>query len=299
MSTIVGGKFAEKVASKLNLEYYPIERREYPDSEVCPRIQMQDSFHEQAFLILRVRQEQNLNSYLIEFLLALNNLKKYVEKIHAIMPYMVYARQDAVFRKGEPFSSKILAGLLEKSGCTTFTACNTHSHRTSLKELFSIKSYNLSVIPRLAKYVKTSYHLQSPFLLGPDDESIHWVKEFARKLDIDDYEIIHKERDFETGEISTKTPEIDLDGREVIIVDDIIATGNTMVLAIKNARKMGAKFVIACTVHPVLAENALERLKTLGIKELYASNTLPSSISKVDVTPLIAQKVKEINREYE
>ncbi len=214
------------------------------------------------------------------------------------MPYMVYARQDKAFRNGEPVSSKIVADLIKKSGAITFTAINTHPHRIGIGEIFDMKAYNLSAIPLLAEFTMAHYDLVHPFILAPDDEAIDWAREFVSVIGTRSYDAIHKERDFDTGAIETDMPEVDLTGRDVVIVDDIIATGGTMIAAIKHARNHGAKSVIACAVHPVLVHNALEKLENLKVRGLFTTNTMPSSISQVDVRPVLIEKIKDLLKEH-
>lgn len=293
MSDIIGGTFAKGIAHSLNLSFHAIERREYPDSEVCPRIKVQGELEGPVYLILRPKQDQNLNAYLTEFLLTLNNVAEHVEQIYAFMPYMVYARQDKTFRPGEPLSSKIVAELIEKSGATAFYTLTVHLHRIKLKQIFNIEVQNLSAIPLLAKYTKETYTFHNPVILAPDDEALTWAKQFASEIGSDLYVSIHKERDLNTGSISTKMPDIDLGGREVIIVDDIIATGETMISACEHAREHGAEYVIGCAVHPVLVDDALSKLRRLNLEGLFTTNTLPSKISKVDVRDVIVHAIQE------
>lgn len=293
MGDLVGGEFARKVAEELDLKFHPIERRTFPDTEVQPWVKIQGELSDEIHFILRPKKDQNFNSYLVEFLVTLRNLKNRVEEVHAVMPYLLYARQDKEFRKGEPVSSKIIADLIERAGADSFTSITVHIHRTeSIDNLFDIEAYNLSGFPLLARYAKQNYKLNDPFVLAPDDEALKWAKEVSKVLNAD-YDSIHKERDVETGEIKTKMPEVDLKRRDVIIIDDMIATGGTMISAIKKARKAGAKGVIACAVHPVLVEGAPENLKELDLKGLFTANTLPSVISKADVRSLIIEHIKQ------
>lgn len=295
MPSVVGGSFSQKIAEELGLSYHPLKRRVFSDGEVCPRVDLNGELGTKVFFILRPRKSQGPNSYLVEFLITLRNLKERVDQVHAFMPYMVYARQDATFREGEPLSSKIIADLIAESGADSFTSINMHLHRIEdIKQFFpTIEVSNLSAIPYLASYTKREYELQHPFILAPDDEALKWAREFAKCLNIHSYDAMHKERDPVTGEIKTDWPDLDLTGRDLIIVDDIIATGRTMINAVKKARSRGVASIIATAVHPVLTDNALEKLKDTDLRGLFTTNTIPSPLSKVDVRPLIVEEIKK------
>lgn len=295
MASVVGGSFSQKIAEKLGISYHPVKRRVFPDGEVCPRVDLTGDLGTKVFFILRPRKYQDPNSYLVEFLITLRNLKESVDQVHVFMPYMVYARQDATFREGEPFSSKIIADLIVESGAVSFTAINMHLHRIEdIKQFFpSIKVTNLSAIPYLARYTEREYELQDPFILAPDDEALKWAREFAKCLNIHSYEAVHKKRDPVTGEVETEWPDLDLTGRDLVIVDDIIATGGTMINAVKKARRKEVASIIATAVHPVLTDNALEKLKSLDLRGLFTTNTIPSPLNRVDVRPLIVEEIKK------
>lgn len=292
MPDIVGGRYAKKISQELNLKLHLLERRVYPDSEVCPRVQVQGELSDTIYFVLRPKKNQNLNAYLTEYLFTLKNLNEKVSNIFAFMPYFVYARQDKAFREGEPFSSKYIAELIEQCGATTFTTINVHGHRQKLDNLFSIHSQNLSAISLLAEYAKQRFQFEKPIILGPDDEAVTWAKEFADILGVDRYDAVHKERDLETGEIETVLPSITFEDRDIIVVDDIIATGNTMVSTMRKTKKRGANSISAFVVHPVLVKNALEKLKRLKPNAIIATNTLASPISKVDAREAIIENIK-------
>lgn len=296
MVSVVGDEFAEQIARKLDFTYHVLERRIFPDGEVCPRIVLNgEPLDSEVFFILRPKPSQDLNSYLVEFLITLRNLRKRVKRIHAVMPYMIYARQDATFRRGEPLSSKIIAELIAESGADSFSTINMHLHR--IEDIASFVSNmtvsNLSAIPYLAHSIEKNFDLHEPFVLGPDDEALQWAKEFAKCLNVHSYEAMHKERDPVTGEIKTELPDLELSGRDLIIIDDIISTGGTMINAVQKVRKKDVASIIATVVHPVLTNDALEALKTLDLRGVCTTNTIPSPLNQIDVTPLIVEEIKK------
>ena len=147
-------------------------------------------------------------------------------------------------------------------------------------------------MPELAKEV--SKKVEKPFVLAPDRGALERAKRLAEQLNAE-YSYIEKERDRDTGEVRIKNlPELRLSGKDVIIVDDIISTGGTMIQATRAAYEHGARKVISVAVHSLFLDNAYEKLINSGVKEIVTTNTIPQDPSKVtvvDVSPAIARKI--------
>ncbi|MCS7102770.1 MAG: ribose-phosphate diphosphokinase, partial [Candidatus Korarchaeum sp.] len=207
--------------------------------------------------------------------------------------YFPYSRQDAIFREGEPLSSKYVVELLEESGADSILTVTAHLHRLSdLRELSSkVNFLNLSGFKPLARELM-KLPLKSPFILGPDTESINWAKELAEQYGTSDYDSLRKERDLSTGEIRTFIKSLDIRGRDVIVVDDIVSTGGTMANALKAAREMGANYLVAAFIHPVLAPGSLEKLIGAGADVLIATDTLEWVGSRATVVHIVAEALK-------
>jgi len=288
-------EFNIELSRRLKTRLVPIERRVFPDGEVCPRV-LGDVDGEDVLLSMRMKAGScQPNSYLIEILFTLRNLKEHMgaKSIHLLMPYFPYSRQDAIFREGEPLSSKYVAELLEDSGVDEVFTITAHLHRVSdMRALFNRADFhNLSGFESLAKELKR-IPLREPFILGPDTESINWARELAEYYGTEEFDSFGKERDISSGEIRTLVKELKLEGRDVIVVDDMVSTGGTMANAIRSAKMMGARLLIAAFVHPVMVPGSLERILGAGADIIVAADTLEWSGSRASVVPTIASALK-------
>ncbi len=290
-------EFNRALASSLGVKLVSLERRRFPDGEVCPRV-LGDVRGQDVVLSIRMKASSaDVNDYLVEFLLTVRNLREHmgVNKIWAVIPYFPYARQDEIFREGEPLSSKYVAELLEESGVDAVFSVTVHLHRRkSFGELFSkAKAINVDGMRSLARYL-SKLELDDPFILGPDTESIVWARDLASYLGVKDYDAFKKERDLSTGEIRTVVKELNLKGRTVVIADDIVSTGGTMANAVREAKRMGAKMVISAFVHPVLAAGAFDRILGAGADMIIGTDTLEWAGSKASVIEELASSLREV-----
>ncbi|HDD69383.1 MAG TPA: ribose-phosphate diphosphokinase [Candidatus Korarchaeota archaeon] len=292
-------EFNRNLASKMSIPIIDLQRRVFPDGEVCPRIMIEreDQLRgEEVILSMRMPSKScNPNSYLVEVLLAVRNLREHIRasNIQVIMPYFPYARQDNIFRPGEPLSAKYVANLLEEAGVETVYAVTVHLHRVgSFPGLFQrARGVNISGFPSLAEVLKRM-DLVNPYIIAPDEEALVWAKEVAECLGTEDYVAFIKERDLETGEIRTTIKEIDVRGRDAVVIDDIVSTGGTMANAVRAVREMGARRVYSAFVHPVLVGNALDRIIGGGANEIIASDTLIWEGSKASVVDQLVEEIK-------
>ncbi len=289
--------FNIRLADNLGVKLVALDRRVFPDGEVCPRV-LGDIRGEDVVLSMRMEAGSGSpNRYLMEVLFTLRNLKEHMgaKSITLVMPYFPYARQDAIFRPGEPLSSKYLGELLEAAGADAVISVTVHLHRIGgFSELFEgAKAVNVSGFEALADKIR-ELPLRDPFILGPDTESIHWARELAHYYGTEEFDAFKKERDVATGEIKTYVKEIDLSGRDVIVVDDMVSTGGTMANAVKEAKRMGARIVVSSFVHPVLAPKAVDRILGAGADIIIATDTIEWSGSKASVVGSIAEAVQGV-----
>ena len=155
-------------------------------------------------------------------------------------------------------------------------------------EIFSTKTKTLSANKILAEYIKK--HFKNEIIIGPDIESFQWAKKIAQYIR-KPAAILRKQR-FTAKKVKIKfRKKIDIKGKNVVIVDDIISTGHTMLEAAKLAKKQGAKNIYAVCVHGIYAENTLKKLKPF-FKKIISTNTIQSKTSKIDVSRLIAENLK-------
>ncbi len=283
---IIGDKLGKDVAEYLGVEYHVIDHRIFPDGEINFKIPL-DKLEKNIVLISRKRPDENVNEYLARLYFTTRTLHDAKHEISLVMPYFVYARQDDVFRKGEPLSSQYVADLFDPYISNFFTV-TAHTHRRdSIQPLFKhAKAKNISGIPALAEALPK---IEDAFVLGPDTESIIWSKEMADILGLDNFGAFKKFRDKETGEITVTAEDFDFKNRDLIVVDDMVSTGGTIERAVRHAKEQGAKRVYLTFVHSVFSNDALKRLQALQPVEIISTNTLESSVSSASIHKLLAK----------
>mgnify|MGYP001772526836 CR=1 FL=1 len=289
---IVGGTATngidEKVAELLNLKLVKVEHKVFPDGESYIRIPEQIN-EKEVTVIQSLYPPQD--KHIIDLLLILETLSDMkVEKINVVVPYLAYARQNRRFKEGEAVSIKTILGLLRKSGASSLAVVEPH-HYEEL-EYFNGETKIIDPIPEIGKAV--SQRVKNPFVLAPDKGALNRAERLAKLLEAE-YSFIEKERDLNTGEVRVKNlPELKVRDKDVVIVDDIISTGGTMLQAISIAKSQGAKNIYVAAVHGLFVGNVQERLIEAGATEIFVTNTIPQDPSKVtivDISEAIARTI--------
>lgn len=278
-------EFCLTLARRLQCDFVEMDRRTFPDGEINPRILKAPK---EVILVNTLSSlDFDPNKYLLEYIFSVKNLKEQgTEKIVLVMPYLPYSRQDEVFREGESFTSKYILEIFRNLGINHIFAVTFHLHRQRTADLVEgITLHDVSGVDALRDYL-TSYNLENPLVVAPDEEAEKWAKRVAEPFKAD-VAVLQKKRDTATGEIETtgKIPE----GRNVIIADDMISTGDTIKKALDICRAFKSKKVIVCAVHgifssPITWDRDIEVITT---------NTIENPYAKVDVTPLIAEVLSQ------
>lgn len=284
-----GEHLARAVAKITRFSVTETETRRFPDGELYVRV-MGDASREDVavFQSLGMRPDR----LLMEYCLIADAVKGMgCKTVTAVIPYLAYARQDARFRSGEPLSIKLVVRSLEGAGTDRLISVDAHLHRLrALKEVFTIPTLNLSAMPLLAEYYKTEFGARNVIVVGPDSESEQWASTVAGTLSTE-YSILNKERLGDRDVEISGSPSVR--GKTVVLVDDIISTGKTLVGAIRKLRSKGAKRIDVLTTHALLVEGALSLLRKAGMSHLVSTDTIPRSTSRVSVAPMIADALRE------
>lgn len=285
---IIGGSASQKLAAKVakELEYplIPIETRKFPDGERYIRIK--GKLDDEAIVIQSTGYPQDEN--LIELFFTLKTLKSMgIKKIRVVVPYFGYGRQERRFKSGEAVSAVIISELLEVSGASEIFCINLHEE--NITKFFNIPVHNLSAMPLIANYIKEI--VDNPVIIAPDKGALGFAREIAQILDCE-YDYLEKVR-VSPDRVETKPKNIDVKGKEAIIIDDIISTGGTIVNAAVILRELGASKVIVSCVHAVLVEDALLKIFSAGVDDLVSTDTISSDVSVISVAPLIAEAIKK------
>jgi len=279
---------AARVARRLGEELLLLERRVFPDGELCVRIPSRVSGTAVIVGSLYPPQERRL----LELLLGIEALRGAgASEVVAVVPYLAYARQDKRFREGEPVSVKIVLKSIEAAGACALVTVDVHNPK-SLDEWLAIPHVNIVPYKAFAEYVK-GLGLSSLAVLAPDKGALHRAEGVARLVGAE-FDYVEKRRDRVTGEVTALPKELEVEGRDVVIVDDIISTGGTIALAAKCALEAGAKSVYAACTHALLVEGALDRIYAAGVSDAAATDTVPSPISKISVAEELAEALLKL-----
>ena len=206
----------------------------------------------------------------------------------AVIPYLAYARQDRAFLEGEVVSIALVAKLLAAAGVKHVVTVDIHS-QLAMSHFESIE--NVSSIPLLADYA-AKMKLRRPVAVSPDAGGAGRAKEFAKRMKTDAI-ALKKSRDRTTGEVTVDEKlDIDVSGRDALLVDDMISSGVSIVKAAEVLRNNGADKVYAMCAHALLIGDAAQMIKAAGVRDIIATNTVPGEYAKVDLSPAIANALE-------
>ena len=215
------------------------------------------------------------------------------KKVILAAPYLAYMRQDKRFHPGEAVSSKIMAKLLNNSVDKVITI-DPHLHRyRSMKEVFTVPAKNLTANLLIADYVQKK--IPNAVIIGPDWESYQWAEAIAKRIGVEST-VLEKTRYSSRHVTSKMTKSVELRGKNVVIVDDIISTGHTIAEAAKKARTAGARSITAIGVHGLLVEGALSKMKKAGVTKVVTTNCIEHKTNKIDILPLLVEEIKHETR---
>jgi len=287
--TVIGGNaskdLAKRIARRLKAKYVDADTRTFPDGE--SKITFRHNLKKSVVLVVQSTYPP-VDTNLLQILSIISEVKKISSKIYAIMPYMGYARQDRQFLNGEIVTMSVVAKMLQAAGAKKAIVVDIHS-KTALRH-FKIPTENVSAIPELVKYLK-KLKLKNPVVVSPDTGGSLRAKKFADVLK-SDFIVLKKSRNRKTGKVSIQSTKADVNGKDLIIVDDIISTGGSVVKATQFLKKQKCKRVFVVCTHGLLVGDAEKNIKKAGVAQIISTNTIPRSISKVDVSGVIAQAVQ-------
>jgi ribose-phosphate pyrophosphokinase len=273
-----------EVADELGIEVGGLTIKTFPDGERYLRVES-DVADKHCIVIQSTSHPQDAN--LMELITLADTLKDLgASKVTAALPYFGYGRQDKRFKSGEAISSKVVAKHLSL-GIDELITVNIHEEQ--ILNFFDIPSHNLDASPLLGDYFKT-HELASPIVVAPDEGALEMAKDIAAVAGCP-YDYLEKNR-LAPGKVEMKPKSLDVSEKDVILVDDMIDSGSTMLEAIGMLGEQGALTILLGCVHPVLTSNVISKLFSAGAVDVVATNTIPSQVSFITVSPLIAEALR-------
>jgi ribose-phosphate pyrophosphokinase len=274
---------AEEISKNIKIPIAKLISKRFPDDELYIRI-LEDISGEDVIIIQTSYPDTNI---LELFLLQDAAKEANAKKITVIIPYFGYSRQDKKFLSGEPISAKAIANLISINANEVITV---DPHKDHILDFFSIPAFSCSAVNEIACYLKNK---GIDLVLAPDKGALDKAKQASSVLNCD-FDYIEKTRiDGSTVEIKPKS--LDTSGMNVAIIDDIISTGGTMAMSIKELKKQGAKNVFVSCTHGLFAGEAIKKLLSAGCNEIISTDTIFSKYSKVKVSPCILELLSKFS----
>jgi ribose-phosphate pyrophosphokinase len=286
--TVLGGTSSEQLARKIALRLYSkyigTELRVFPDGESKVTLKAKPA----GKIIVVQSVHPPVDSNLIRALALVSQARKYSSQVYAVIPYLGYARQDRQFLPGEVVTISLVAKLFKAAGATKIIVVDIHS-MMALK-LFDIPAKNVSAVPELVQYFKR-LKLKDPLVVSPDIGGIQRARNFARLLDTD-FIALEKHRDRKTGKVAIKQGDhLKVIGRDLILVDDMISTGSSMIKAAEYLKKQKCGKIYATCTHALLIGDAEKKIRQAGVTRIVSTNTIPGKTGIVDVSSVIAKAI--------
>ncbi len=285
-------EFAQKVADFLGKELAEVQVNRFSDGEI--NVNITETVRGQDVFIIQPTCAP-ANDNLMELLIIVDALKRSsAGTINAVIPYFGYARQDRKAAPRVPISAKLVADMLETAGVNRVITIDLHA--AQIQGFFNIPVDHLVGASLFVEYIKNK-NLPNPIIASPDVGGVARARTYAEKLGFD-LVIVDKKR--EKANVSEVMNIIgDVEGKDVIILDDMVDTAGTLVKAAEVLKSKGATSVMACCTHGVLSGPAFERLQSEALDELIVTDTIPQK-SHPKVTVLSAAEItaKAIGRIY-
>src|SRR3989475_5795523 len=241
-----------------------------------------------------------VNDTLMELLIMIDALKRAsAHRITAVLPYYGYARQDRKPQGRVPISAKLVADLLEAAGVDRVLALYLHAGQ--IQGFFRIPVDPLFAAPVIIDYLGKK-ELREPVIVAPDAGGVERARAIAKRLNAS-LAIIDKRREGPNSAVAMHLIG-DVQGREAVVIDDMIDTASTLIQAVSALEREGARRILACGVHPVLSGPAVERITKSPLEEVVVTNSilLPAEkrtarVAVLTVAPLLGEAIRRIHDE--
>ncbi|MDX1440843.1 MAG: ribose-phosphate diphosphokinase [Nitrosopumilaceae archaeon] len=290
MTSLIAGAssedLAKKISKKIKANLVKSEVKIFPDGE--SKITLKGKISKNKSIVVQSIYPP-VDTNLIQILSLIAKVKEQSRQVEVVIPYMGYARQDREFLPGEIVTMKVIGKLFKQIGASRVVVMDIHS-LIGLKH-FKIKAQNLTAIPDLVNFFK-KIKLKNPLVISPDQGGKERAKKFA-KLFNSDFIALHKKRDRKTGKVQIETKGLDeVKGRDLIIVDDMISTGGSIIKSTEFLKKQKCKRIFVACTHALLINGAEGKIRKAGVSKIISANTIPGKTSVVDVSSTIAKALK-------
>src|SRR6202167_4411748 len=293
---------AREIAEFLGVQPGQARLRRFPDTEVS--FQIDENIRGTDVFVVQptcANGSASVDEHLMELMIMIDAFRRSsAARITAVLPYYGYARQDRKDKPRVPISAKLIASLLERAGADRIMALDLHA--AQIQGFFDVPVDHLFSAPVMIEYFKP---LEVPDLtvVSPDPGGVERARAFAKRLNAP-LAIIDKRREKpNVAEVMNVVGEVD--GRNCLMVDDLIDTAGTLVKGAESLLQQGARSVSACATHAVLSGPAVGRIEASPLREVVFTNSIPlseearnsSKIRSLSVAPLLARAIQSIHEE--
>ena len=291
-------ELAAAIAAELGISVSPTDIREFPNGEIYTR--PQESVRGcDAFVIQS--HATPINQWVMEQLIMVDSLKRAsAKRITVVMPFYPYARQDKKHLGREPITARLIADLFKSAGADRLMAVDLHT--AQIQGFFDGPVDHLFAMPLLATYISERYDGAEFTVVSPDTGRVRMAERWSDRLGGCPVAFVHKTRDPNVAnQIVANRVVGDVAGRRCLLIDDMIATGGTIVKAADILLDSGATDVIVAATHAEFSEPAVDRLKNSRLSEVVVTDTLPlgpdkqfDKLTVLSIAPLLARAIREI-----
>ena len=284
--SIGGEALTSGLSAALQIDVASVTRRSFPDGETYVRL---ETDLEGASVAI-VGSLNDPDPKLLPLIFMANTARELgAGSVGLVAPYLAYMRQDRRFNPGEAITSQIFGQLLSQHFDWLITV-DPHLHRyRSLKEIYGIPTAIGHAASVIAEWIAAE--VDQPCIVGPDAESEQWVADVARRAGGVPFAVMEKTRRGDRDVRVSLPPNLDTD-RTVILLDDIISSGGTMVEAVRLIRANGSPPPVCVAVHGVFADNAFTALMDSGAARVVTSNSIQHSTNGIDIVPVLVPELR-------
>jgi ribose-phosphate pyrophosphokinase len=280
---------ADSIAAEAHADRGHLLVRRFPDGECYLRFESEVANRDVAFVANLARPDDHIPALLF----AASTAKELgARNVGLVSPYLPYMRQDRRFQSGEAVTSRAFAHLISTHFDWVVTV-DPHLHRyASLSELYTIPAVSLSAAPLIAEWI--SAHVEQPLLLGPDAESAQWVSAVAEHIGAP-WAVSQKTRHGDRN-VDVELPDIALwQGRNAVLLDDIIASGNTMLKALAQMRDAGYNDPVCVGIHAIFCDDSYPTLIGAGAQRILTTDSVPHESNAIRLAALLANAVTAVS----
>jgi ribose-phosphate pyrophosphokinase len=301
-SVILGGssansiQIASDIAKYLNIPNLELEIDEFPDSEIYVRVPA-DKVKDKHVIYVQSTSERPQGQNLMELFLTVDALKeKGARMLDLIIPYFAHARQDKEFREGEIVSTRTLGKILKALDVDKLFTVDVHFQREAGPFSFhGLNAYNITATKALATYIKNRLSMRSAVAVIADEGHAPIAKNIEDLISHEKPVILRKKR-IDERVVSYEREQFqrlgDIKGKDVVIFDDMISTGGTLIRASQIIKEKGAKKIVIAVTHTLYLNDARKKLLDV-VDRIVATDTIPRKDSVVPIAPIISESLKE------